>query len=84
MPETNTITVADLNDVGEWAEHNASPADRVRINAIIGMYGREKQRQFVNQPTVWEIDWFYRGPVKELYRLALVNSETLQELWGYS
>lgn len=84
MPETNTVTVEDLKGVADWARQNASPADQARITAIIEAYGKEKERQFVNQPTLWEIDWFYRGDVKEFYRMALVNSETLHELWGYS
>jgi hypothetical protein len=84
MPETTTITVGDLAGVADWARRNASPADQARINAIIEAYGRAKARQFANQPTLWEIDWFYSGSAKEFYRLALVNSETQRELWGYS
>lgn len=84
MPETNTVTVGDIEGIAEWARQNASPADQTRINAIIEAYGKDKERQFANQPTLWEIDWFYRGSVKEFYRMALFNSETLQELWGYS
>jgi hypothetical protein len=84
MPETTTVTVKDLEGVADWARHNASPADRARITAVVEAYGRDKARQFADQPTLWEIDWFYRGSEKEFYRIALVNSETLHELWGYS
>jgi hypothetical protein len=84
MPETNTVTVEDLEGVDDWARQNASPADQAKIDAIIEAFGRDKERQFANQPTLWEIDWFYRGSEKEFYRLALINSETLNELWGYS
>jgi hypothetical protein len=84
MPETNTVTVDDLEGVADWARLNASPADQARIIAIIEAYGVDKEQQFSNQPTLWEIDWFYRGCAKEFYRLAMTNSETLHELWGYS
>lgn len=84
MPETNTVIVEDVEHVADWAKQNASPADQAKISAIIEAYGRDKERQFANQPTFWEIDWFYRGAEKEFYRLALINSETLNELWGYS
>jgi hypothetical protein len=84
MPETHTVTVEDLEGVADWARQNASPSDLARINAIIEAYGKDKVRQFADQPTLWEIDWFYRGSVKEFYRMALVNFETLHELWGYS
>ena len=82
VPETNTVTVDDVDGVADWARQNASPADRAKIDAVIEAYARDKQRQFANQPTLWEIDWFYRGSEKAFYRMALVNSETLQELWG--
>jgi hypothetical protein len=84
MPETITVTVEDLEGVCAWARQNASLPDQARIEAIIQRFGRDKERQFANQPTLWEIDWFYRDSAKEFYRLALVNFETLHELWGYS
>jgi hypothetical protein len=84
VPETNTVTVEDVEGVADWGKQNASPADQAKINAIIQAYARDKERQFADQPTLWEIDWFYRGSEKEFYRLALINSETLNELWGYS
>jgi len=84
MPETYTVTVEDLEGVADWARENVSPADQARIRTIIETYARDKQQQFANQPTLWEIDWLYRVDVKEFYRLALVNTETLRELWGYS
>jgi hypothetical protein len=82
VPETNTVTVEDVEGVFDWARQNASPADRAKISAIIEAHGRDKERQFPNQPTLWEIDWFYRDSEIEFYRMALVNPETLQELWG--
>jgi hypothetical protein len=84
MPETHTVTVEDLEGVADWARQNASPGDQARISAIIEAFGRDKARQFADQPTLWEIDWLYRDSVKEFYRIALVNVETQHELWGYS
>jgi hypothetical protein len=84
MPETFTATVENLEGVAEWARQNVSPADQSRINAIIEAHGKDQERRYADQSTLWEIDWFYRGGVKEFYRMALVNSGTLRELWGYS
>jgi hypothetical protein len=84
VPETNTVTVPDVSGVVDWARQHASAADQARINAIIEAYARDKERQFADQPTMWEIDWFYRCSEKAFYRLALINSETLHELWGFS
>jgi hypothetical protein len=84
MPETNTVTIRDVDGVANWAKQHASAADRAKINAIIEAHARDKERQFADQPTLWEIDWFYRGSERVFYRLALINSETLHELWGFS
>jgi hypothetical protein len=84
MPATTTVTVHDLEDVMQWARKHASAEDQARIGAIVEAFGRDKARQFGGQPTQWEIDWFYRGKAKEFYRLALVNTATSRELWGYS
>ena len=84
MPETTTVTVRDLDGVVRWAKQHASVADQAKISAIIEAYARGKEHQFAHQPTVWEIDWFYRGSEREFYRMALINSETLDELWGFS
>jgi hypothetical protein len=84
VPETKTVIVKDLDSVASWSRQNASLADQTRISAIIEAFARDKQRQFANQPTLWEIDWLYRGSEPEFYRLALINSETRMELWGYS
>ena len=84
MPETHSVTVEDLEGVADWARDNVSPADQARIHSVIETHARDMQHQFANQPTLWEIDWLYRDDVKEFYRLALVNTQTLRELWGYS
>jgi hypothetical protein len=84
MPETTTVTLRHLEDVIEWSRKHVSREDQARISGIMEAYGRDKARQFGGQPTQWEIDWFYRGSSKEFYRLALINTETLRELWGYS
>jgi hypothetical protein len=84
VPETITVTVHDVDGVAAWSKHNATPTDQAKITAILETHGRNKQRQFADQPTVWEIEWFYRGAQKEFYRLALINSETQNELWGFS
>ncbi|SRR6266851_3853222 len=84
MPEINTETVNDIEGVADWAKQNASAEVQTRVAAILARYGKRDQQEFAEQPTQWEIDWFYRGAVKELYRMALVNTATRQELWGYS
>ncbi len=84
MPETHTVTVEDVDRVADWAAQHASPADRARVEVIIEAFGRDKQRQFADQPTLWEIEWYARGSEKAFYRLALINAETMLELWGYS
>jgi len=84
VPETTTVTIRDLDGVARWARQHASVADQAKINAIIEAYARGKEQEFAHQPTVWEIDRVYRGSEKEFYRLALINSETLNELWGFS
>ncbi len=84
MPEVHTVTVEDVDGVADWAAQHASAADRARILAIVVAFGGERQRQFADQPILWEIDWFYRGSETAFYRLALINSETLIELWGSS
>jgi hypothetical protein len=84
VPETSTVTVEHVEGVADWARQNASLSDQAKINTNLEAFARDKERQFANQPTLWEIDWFYRGAEKEFYRLALINSETLNELWGYS
>jgi hypothetical protein len=84
VPETTTETVSDITAVAAWARQNASSADQTRVHMIIETFARAKQQQFANQPTEWEIDWFWRGSAKAFYRMALVDRETQQELWGYS
>ena len=84
MPEINTETVNDIEGVADWAKQNASAEVQAKVDAIIARFGRRNQQEFAEQPTHWEIDWFYRGAVKEFYRIALVNTTTQQELWGYS
>jgi hypothetical protein len=84
MPEINTETVNDIEGVADWAKQNASAEVQTRVAAILARYGKRDQQEFAEQPTQWEIDWFHRGAVKELYRMALVNTATRQELWGYS
>ena len=84
MPLTTTVTVDTLEGVTLWASQNVSAEEQTRIRAIVELYGRARARQFADQPTLWEIDWFYRGAARECYRLALVNRETSRELWGSS
>jgi hypothetical protein len=84
MPRTTTVTVDTLEGVTLWASQNVSAEVQTRIRAIIELHGRAKAKQFADQPTLWEIDWFYRGAGREFYRLALVNTETSRELWGSS
>ena len=84
MPRTTTVTVDALEDVTLWASQNVSAEVQTRIRDIVELHGRARAKQFADQPTLWEIDWFYRGAVREFYRLALVNTETSRELWGSS
>jgi len=84
MPRTTTVTVNTLEGVALWTSQNVSAAEQTRIGAVLERYGKAKARQFADQPTLWEIDWFYRGTQREVYRLALVNTETSRELWGSS
>jgi hypothetical protein len=84
LPETNTVLVEDLDEVARWVSQNASSADQARMRAIIDAFARDKQRQYADQPTLWEIDWLFRGSETEVYRLALIDRETRIELWGYS
>jgi hypothetical protein len=95
VPLLETDSTSTIDGIEHWANGNVTSETKSRIRLILDLYARSKDREFVNVSKRWDIEWFWKvdtsrpehdplSKQKEFYALSLVNTDTGNELWGYS